>query len=74
MRRLSRLAACERRFEARGYTAWDPTSAGVHHGEPERLHAGDPTAFLSWTGEALDKKNPAPPLDGSPFHPGHGAC
>src|SRR5690349_12885980 len=45
-------------FEARGYTAWDPTSA------PWLLknHAGStlviPTAFVSWTGEALDKKTP----------------
>jgi len=41
-------------FEARGYTAWDPTS-------PAFLVRGDnnvtlciPTAFVSWTGEALD--------------------
>ncbi len=45
-------------FEARGYTAWDPTSP------PWLLknHAGStlviPTAFVSWTGEALDKKTP----------------
>jgi glutamine synthetase len=45
-------------FEARGYTAWDPTSS------PWLLknHAGAtlviPTAFVSWTGEALDKKTP----------------
>jgi glutamine synthetase len=45
-------------FEARGYTAWDPTSP------PFLLtHAGSvtlviPTAFVSWTGEALDKKTP----------------
>src|SRR6059036_2114999 len=45
-------------FEARGYTAWDPTSA------PWLLKGGDsvtlviPTAFVSWTGEALDKKTP----------------
>jgi glutamine synthetase len=45
-------------FEARGYTAWDPTSA------PWLLknHVGAtlviPTAFVSWTGEALDKKTP----------------
>ena len=45
-------------FEARGYTAWDPTSP------PWLLHSGGavtlviPTAFLSWTGEALDKKTP----------------
>ena len=45
-------------FEARGYTAWDPTSP------PWLLmnHTGAtlviPTAFVSWTGEALDKKTP----------------
>jgi glutamine synthetase len=45
-------------FEARGYTAWDPTSP------PWLLHSGGavtlviPTAFVSWTGEALDKKTP----------------
>src|SRR5213593_686748 len=45
-------------FEARGYTAWDPTSP------PWLLQSGNsvtlviPTAFVSWTGEALDKKTP----------------
>ncbi|HVL67977.1 MAG TPA: glutamine synthetase III [Vicinamibacterales bacterium] len=45
-------------FEARGYTAWDPTSP------PWLLQTGSgttlviPTAFVSWTGEALDKKTP----------------
>src|SRR2546429_2783632 len=45
-------------FEARGYTAWDPTSP------PWLLTSGNsvtlviPTAFVSWTGEALDKKTP----------------
>ncbi|MCC7415698.1 MAG: glutamine synthetase III [Acidobacteria bacterium] len=45
-------------FEARGYTAWDPTSP------PWLLRAGGattlviPTAFVSWTGETLDKKTP----------------
>ena len=41
-------------FEARGYTAWDPTSlAFVRDG---RLYI--PTCFFSYTGEALDKKTP----------------
>jgi glutamine synthetase len=45
-------------FEARGYTAWDPTSpAFIHHG-PNGATLVIPTAFLSWTGEALDKKTP----------------
>jgi len=45
-------------FEARGYTAWDPTSY------PWLLYSGGavtlviPTAFVSWTGETLDKKTP----------------
>src|SRR6187399_674587 len=45
-------------FEARGYTAWDATSS------PWLLKSGGattlviPTAFVSWTGEALDKKTP----------------
>ena len=45
-------------FEARGYTAWDPTSP------PWLLKTGGavtlviPTAFVSWTGETLDKKTP----------------
>jgi glutamine synthetase len=45
-------------FEARGYTAWDPTSP------PWLLKSNGgttlviPTAFVSWTGEALDKKTP----------------
>ena len=45
-------------FEARGYTAWDPTS-------PPWLLVGQngttlviPTVFVSWTGESLDKKTP----------------
>ncbi len=45
-------------FEARGYTAWDPTSS------PWLLYSGgavtlvSPTAYVSWTGETLDKKTP----------------
>jgi len=42
-------------FEARGYTAWDVTSpAYVLDGETLCI----PTAFVSWTGEALDMKAP----------------
>ncbi|MGE0461221.1 MAG: glutamine synthetase III [Vicinamibacterales bacterium] len=45
-------------FEARGYTAWDPTSAPwlLMNGNSATLVI--PTAFVSWTGEALDKKTP----------------
>src|SRR6184192_406602 len=45
-------------FEARGYTAWDPTSPAFIHNGPNGATLVIPTAFLSWTGEALDKKTP----------------
>ncbi len=41
-------------FEARGYTAWDPTSFAFIKGKTLCI----PTAFCSYTGEALDKKTP----------------
>ena len=41
-------------FEARGYTAWDPTSYAFIKGKSLCI----PTAFCSYTGEALDKKTP----------------
>ncbi|MDR0350607.1 MAG: glutamine synthetase III, partial [Coriobacteriales bacterium] len=41
-------------FEARGYTAWDPTSYAFIKDEVLCI----PTAFISYTGEALDKKTP----------------
>ena len=45
-------------FEARGYTAWDPTSpAFIKEGEMGSTLC-IPTAFYSYTGEALDKKTP----------------
>ncbi len=45
-------------FEARGYTAWDPTSPAfiLRHSNGATLCI--PTAFASWTGEALDTKVP----------------
>jgi glutamine synthetase len=45
-------------FEARGYTAWDPTSPAfiMRHSNGATLCI--PTAFASWTGEALDLKIP----------------
>ncbi len=46
-------------FEARGYTAWDPTSPAYIMDSPNGATLVIPTAFLSWTGEALDKKTPA---------------
>jgi glutamine synthetase len=45
-------------FEARGYTAWDPTSPAFIREGPNGATLVIPTAFLSWTGEALDKKTP----------------
>lgn len=45
-------------FEARGYTAWDPTSpAFIKKGENSATLC-IPTAFYSYTGHALDKKTP----------------
>jgi glutamine synthetase len=46
-------------FEARGYTAWDPTSpAFLVRGQGGVVTLVIPTAFVSWTGEALDTKIP----------------
>ncbi len=45
-------------FEARGYTAWDPTSPAFILENPNGAVLCIPTAFVSWTGEALDHKIP----------------
>jgi glutamine synthetase len=45
-------------FEARGYTAWDPTSPAFILENPNGALLTIPTAFVSWTGEALDAKIP----------------
>jgi glutamine synthetase len=45
-------------FEARGYTAWDPTSPAFVIENPNGALLCIPTAFASWTGEALDHKIP----------------
>ncbi|MCA9563609.1 MAG: glutamine synthetase III, partial [Myxococcales bacterium] len=45
-------------FEARGYTAWDVTSPAYILENPNGATLCIPTAFVSWTGEALDKKTP----------------
>jgi glutamine synthetase len=45
-------------FEARGYTAWDPTSPAFILENPNGALLCIPTAFMSWTGEALDHKIP----------------
>jgi glutamine synthetase len=45
-------------FEARGYTAWDPTSPAFLQRGESGVTLCIPTAFVSWNGEALDKKTP----------------
>ena len=45
-------------FEARGYTIWDVTSPAYILENPNGPTLCIPTAFVSWTGEALDKKTP----------------
>jgi glutamine synthetase len=45
-------------FEARGYTAWDPSSPAFILDNPNGATLVIPTMFVSWTGEALDKKTP----------------
>lgn len=45
-------------FEARGYTAWDPTSPVFLIENPNGKYLCIPTAFASWKGEALDHKTP----------------
>ncbi|OGV18322.1 MAG: glutamine synthetase [Lentisphaerae bacterium GWF2_38_69] len=45
-------------FEARGYTAWDPTSPAFIKRSNKDAFLCIPTAFYSYTGEALDKKIP----------------
>jgi len=59
-------------FEARGYTAWDPTSPAFILENPNGALLCIPTAFVSWTGEALDTKIPLlrsmDALSGSAIH------
>lgn len=45
-------------FEARGYTVWDPTSPAFIVESENGTVLCIPTAFASWTGEALDHKTP----------------
>jgi len=45
-------------FEARGYTAWDATSPVFLNRSGASVTLCIPTVFVSWTGEALDKKTP----------------
>ncbi len=45
-------------FEARGYTAWDPSSSAFLLEGPNGVTLVIPTMFISWTGEALGAKTP----------------
>lgn len=45
-------------FEARGYTVWDPTSPAFIIENTSGSYLAIPTAFASWSGEALDAKTP----------------
>jgi len=45
-------------FEARGYTAWDPTSPAFLIKSGERKTLVIPSVFLSWTGHVMDLKTP----------------
>ncbi|MGB3278669.1 MAG: glutamine synthetase III, partial [Pseudorhodobacter sp.] len=45
-------------FEARGYTAWDPTSPAFLKYDEHGATLTIPSVFVSYTGEALDKKTP----------------
>ncbi|MBG97946.1 glutamine synthetase type III [bacterium] len=45
-------------YEARGYTAWDTSSPAFINRNETGATLCIPTAFVSWTGEALDKKTP----------------
>ncbi|HET7274929.1 MAG TPA: glutamine synthetase III, partial [Longimicrobiaceae bacterium] len=45
-------------FEARGYTAWDPTSPAFIVETSGGAYLSIPTAFASWAGDALDQKTP----------------
>jgi glutamine synthetase len=45
-------------FEARGYTAWDPTSPAFVMESPGGSYLAIPTAFTTWSGDALDLKIP----------------
>jgi glutamine synthetase len=45
-------------FEARGYTAWDVSSPAYVMRTDNGVTLCIPTVFISWTGEALDKKTP----------------
>ena len=51
-------------FEARGYTAWDPTSPAFILENPNGALLCIPTAFASWTRRGARPQDPAAALDG----------
>ena len=57
-------------FEARGYTAWDPTSPPWLLKTPNGCTLVIPTAFVSWTGRGARQEDAAPPLDGGALEAG----
>ena len=58
MHLLSRQEDLRATFEARGYTAWDCTSPAFVRQDAGGATLCIPTAFCSYTGEALDQKTP----------------
>ena len=57
-------------FEARGYTAWDPTSPAYILEGPNGATLVIPTAFLSLDRRGARQEDAAAALDGGPVHPG----
>ena len=51
-------------FEARGYTAWDPSSPAFILENPNGALLCIPTAFTSWSGRGAGQQDPAAALDG----------
>ena len=62
--RRSRSGGIRATFEARGYTAWDPTLAGVHPREPERRVPLHPDGVRLVDGRGARQEDPAAALDG----------
>ena len=60
-------------FEARGYTAWDPTSPPWLLVSRNGTTLVIPSAFLSWTGEVARQEDAAPALDGGAVEAGRRA-
>ena len=58
-------------FEARGYTAWDPTSPGLYPREPQRGAALHPNRVCILDGRGARRQDPIAALDGRPLSLGH---